>query len=270
MNLFNSYYDSDTKTLYGTHNSGFYSCINCTRISLYKLISQGIFPDTISLIHSLYTYRDQSDLDFYYLLYKKNDSFLKEIKTGVDFEMFCPTTSSHRDLNLDFFKPIDQTYFYPSEKVETQVEYFVKKYNIDPINTMAVLHRGNDKWKEAKLSSLSKWIDVIESKYKEGDRILIQTDEENFKNGFVEYFGDRCFTLEEMIFGNDLNHNITPVTNKLQWAINFESVMRIISKCRAIVNHTGNCALVPIVYRGTLSGEVQIYNDNVLDYDEKN
>jgi hypothetical protein len=44
MDLFNASYNPDTKTLTGTHESGFYSCINCLRISLYKLISQGIVP----------------------------------------------------------------------------------------------------------------------------------------------------------------------------------------------------------------------------------
>lgn len=270
MNLFNAYYDQNSKVLYATHNSGFYSCINCARISLYKLVSQGILPNSVSFINSLYMYRDQSDIDLYDILYRKDDRYLSEIKTGIDFDMFCPTLSSHEYLNLEFFKPIDKTYFAPSLKVEGQVESFIKKYNINFDNTIAVLHRGNDKWKETKLQSLNKWIDVIESKYVEGGRILIQTDEENFKNGLVEYLGDKCFIIEEMIFGNDLHNNIRPVTNKINWAINFESVMRIISRCNKIINHTGNCALVPIVYRGTLKGETQLFNEAVLCYDEKN
>lgn len=266
MNLFNATYDSQTKILYGTHISGFYSCINCTRISLYTLVSQGILPDQISLVHTLHWYKDNPFTDYYPLLYSTNLDNKKNIITNFDFESFCPTQKPHNELQLNHFFQIENTYFLPSNSVIRNIDKFIKKYNIQTENTLAVLHRGNDKWKETQLSPVEEWISVIESKYEDGMKILIQTDEEYFKQQFIQYFGDRCFTFDEMIFNNTRENNIRPVTNKQQWALNFETVMRIISKCKYIINHTGNCALVPIVYRGNTQGEVQIFNREIKYY----
>jgi hypothetical protein len=108
----------------------------------------------------------------------------------------------------------------------------------------------------------------VESKYTEGDRILIQTDEESAKNKFIQHFRDRCFVLEEMIFGNSYNTNIRPANNKEQWAVYFESVMRIIAKCKYIVNHSGNCCYGYILYRGNLKGDIQFFNQQVFQYEK--
>lgn len=266
MNLFHSYYDTEKKILYGTHNSGFYSCINCLRISLYKLISIGVFPDKLTLVDSLYEYKDFANTDIYEELYVKDERYIPDIRPVSSFEMFCPTLNKHGDLNLEFIAPIERAYFSPSDKVVRSYNRFITKYGIVPEKTLAILHRGNDKWKETKLVSAAKWIEVVESKLSEGFKILVQTDEDSFKNKMLSYFGDKCFCIEEMIFGNDYNHNIKPVYNKLQWCVNFDAVMRVISKCKIIINHTGNCALVPILYRGNLIGETQLFNNLVISY----
>jgi len=265
VELFHSIYSAENKTLYGIHNAGFYSCINCTRISLYKLISQGVWPDSVSLVHTLPLYKEFLTQDFYPILYQKNFKKIDKIKSKKHFDIFCPTITKHEDIDLEFCKSIEDVYFYPSDIVISRVGEFLKKYNIDLNNTLAVLHRGNDKWKEAKIQSPEKWIDIIDSKYN-GQKILIQTDEENFKNILINHYKDKCFTIDEMLFGNNMVSNIRPENNKTQWAIDFESVIRIISKCKIIINHTGNCAFVPVAYRGTTSGEVQLFNDEVYDF----
>jgi len=268
MDLFNSRYDADTKTLVGTHMSGFYSCINCLRISLYKLISKGIVPEKISLAETLDWYKSQYGQDLYPILYKTDLSKVPELNTNFDFEIFCPTALRHDKLDLKNFTPIENVYFQPSLSVELTTKLLETKYSIDHSNTIVILHRGNDKWKETKLSPVEDWIRVVESKYKEGDRILVQTDEERAKTLFVNHFGDRCFVLEEMIFGNSHDTNIRPANNREQWAIFFESVMRIIAKCKYIINHSGNCAMIPVIYRGNLKGNIQFFNEEVFQYEK--
>jgi hypothetical protein len=268
MDLFNARYYSDTKTLVGTHESGFYSCINCLRISLYKLVSQGIVPEKISLEDTLNWYKSHGKQDLYPLLYKTDLSKVSELNTNFNFDIFCPTALRHDGLDLKNFTPIENVYFQPSTNVEITTSLLETKYSIDPSKTIAILHRGNDKWKETKLSPIEDWIRVVESKYTEGDRILIQTDEESAKNKFIEHFRDRCFVLEEMIFGNSFNTNIRPTNDKEKWAVYFESVMRIIAKCKYIINHSGNCAMIPIVYRGNLKGDIQFFNQEVFQYEK--
>lgn len=263
MELWNSYYDTNSKVLYGTHTAGFYSCINCTRFSLYKLISQNIIPDKVSFTHTLLDYKDHRHQDLYDILYKKDQNNVINLSNNFQFEYFCPTLTSHDKIDFKPLLPIERAFFSPSTHVNDKVKELVCKYDINLNNTLAVLHRGTDKWKETKLSSLNVWIDTIES-FLDNEKILIQTDDELFKIGLTEYFGDRCFFVEGMIFGSDINSNVKPIFNKIQWAVNFESIMRIISKCKKLVNHSGNCALIPILYRGSTEKEIQIFNNEIL------
>lgn len=270
MELWHSSYNSDTGTLFGTHNAGFYSCINCVRMSLYKLLSNNIFPKDISLVNTLHQYKDFAHVDLFKLLYTINLDLLSQINMQHEFEMFCPTNTKHSAINFKFTHPIDSAYFSPSLEVNAKEFELMSTYDITPCNTMAVLHRGTDKWKEATMKSLTDWIDVIDGKNDESLKILIQTDDKNFLHGFTEYFGDRCFYIKENVFGSDRHSNVIPLHKRSDWAITFEAIMRIISKCKKIINHTGNCALVPVLYRGCLQGETQLFNDEIIDYDLNN
>jgi len=261
-------YNSEENSLIGIHQSGFYSCINCLRISLYKLISEGILPKKISLENTLDWYKDHLNQDLYPILYKTDFSKIDKINKNFQYEMFCATAVRHLDLDLKNFIPIEEVYFLPSDIIVQNISTLEKKYNIDYTKTLAVLHRGTDKHKETKLSPVNDWIETIEKYYEEGHKILIQTDDENAKKQFIEHFKDRCFTLEEMIYGSDQNSNVKPHFNKTQWSINFESVMHIISKCNRMINHAGNVAMIPILYRKSLVKTIQFYNGEIIDHDK--
>jgi len=264
MKLHYATYEPETKTLTGIHQSGFYSCINCVRISLYKLISVGIIPEKISFENTLHWYKDCPSEDSYPFLYKTNFQHIDKINKSFDNNMFCATEVKHKDLDFKNYIPIENVYFLPSQQVIEKVDSLVKKYNINYNNTLAVLHRGNDKWREAKLSSVETWIKVIEENYKENQRILVQTDELKFKQQLLNYFKDRCFFFEEMLFSDNAYDNVKPSFNKKNWSLDFESVIRIISKCNTIINHAGNVAMIPILYRGGTDGTVQIYNEEII------
>lgn len=268
MELWHSEFDERTKILYGIHTAGFYSCINCVRMSLYKLISRNIFPDKISFLKTLHLYRDSNDIDLYGALYQKDENLINQIGVNSSFEIFCPTNADHTNIIFNYTTPIERAYFYPSGRVSSKIEFLTKKYDINFSKTIAVLHRGTDKWKEAELLPISNWIDVIDDRIEDGDKIFIQTDDEHFLNGFLEYYGDRCFYITENVFGTDRNSNVVPVFNKTEWCVSFEAIMRIVSKCKKIINHTGNCALVPILYRGNLKGETQFFGKKIIDYDK--
>jgi hypothetical protein len=255
-------YDVLSKTLYGTHVSGFYSCINTTRIALYSLISNGIFPENISLEKTLTWYKQNLTDDFYPLLYKKTELI------NVDpfcFEVFCPTLISYNNIDFQNLVKIENCYFNPSELVSKQIQLLISKYNINYANTVAVLHRGNDKWREAVLKEPKFWIQEIENKLTDTNtKILLQTDEERTKNIITQYFKDKCFIFEEMLFNDTY---VKPCTNFEQWAVTFESIMRIISKCQYIITHSGNCGFIPIIYRGNVKQVTQLLSNGLfLDF----
>jgi hypothetical protein len=265
INLHYSSYDEKTKTLYGIHQSGFYSCINCLRVSLYRLISNNIIPQKISLENTLYWYKNNYTEDYYPLLYKTDLSKLNQINCNFTNEFGCPTSIKYNNFDFKNCIPIENVYFLPSDYVNNTTENLIKKYNIDLSKTIAILHRGNDKWKETKLSPVDKWIEIIEKKYKNGYRILIQTDEASAKERFLNHFKDISFVFEEMIFNDNIDSNIKPDSNKKEWALNFESIMRIISKCNMIITHTGNCGIIPIIYRKNINNTLQFFNDEIID-----
>ena len=239
-------YDETTGILYGTHRSGFYSCINVTRIALYKLISQGIIPTSISFKDTLHNYKELPTDDLYPHLYTIDNNAIKYITTNFDFDYFCPTLIDYKYFDFNYFTFIERAFFSPSEKVQHKITDLIKTYNITPTNTIAVLHRGNDKCQEATLADPEQWINQTKQQLDTNSRILIQTDEEITRDIVTNYFGDRCFTFKEMIFTNTYSK---PENNFTDWAICFESIMRIISKCKKIITHSGNCGFIPILYR---------------------
>lgn len=255
MKLYHSYYDESSKILYGTHESGFYSCINEVRNSLYKLVTNKIYPERISFEHTLKRYRGNEDL--YPILYKTNLEQIETLKEhDFSFEYFCPTELSLKDLDYDKVKLVENVYFSPSEIIKNRVLKLEQKYNIDYKHTMAILHRGNDKYREAVLLPFEEWISHIEKTNYDNLKILIQTDEENFKTGFLKTHGFNGFIFEEMLFNNSY---VLPHENKVGWCINFEAIMRIISKCKRISTHSGNGGIIPIIYRGNLKEVSQCY-----------
>jgi hypothetical protein len=268
MDLFHSKYDQETKTLTGHHSSGFYSCINTVRVSLYELISKGIVPNKISFKDTLTWYKDDTEKDYYDLLYKTDFNNVFNIKTNFPLRDLCFTNTKHNKYDFKHLTPIENVYFQPSDHVLNNIDHFVKKYNINFDKTLAVFHRGNDKWKEIRLSPVDDWISIIEKFYKPDYKILIQTDEQEAKEKFINHFKDRCFVFDEMIFENDKKKNVIPKQNKEKWVLDFETVVRIISKCDFLINHTGNCAFIPIIYKGNTNKEIQFYDNQIFYYDK--
>lgn len=248
-----SLYDQENKILYGTHYAGFYSCINTTRISVFDLASRGMLPATISFKDTLMSYKSHKNEDLYPLLYKQNS--LIERNTNFDFKWFCPTLIKYSDIDFKNFVPLNNFYFCSSNLVKTNTEKLLKKYNIDLSNTIAVLHRGTDKWREATLVDPQLWLNEIQKKITPSTRILIQTDEESTKNFLVNALKDKCFIFDEMMFNNTY---VKPNSNYNEWAVNFESIMRIIANCSYVITHSGNCGIVPILYREGVNNVTQL------------
>jgi hypothetical protein len=262
--LYHSSYDTHNNILYGTHKSGFYSCINEVRNSLYRLISEKKYPLQISFELTLDWYKDGGDI--YPLLYKTNyDKINNLYNLNFSFEYFCPTALNLPKLFFSKIKLIEETYFSPSDIVLNNIEELEQKYKIDYNNTLAVLHRGTDKHCEAALASIEDWISHIESVNDKDYNILIQTDDIIYKEAFLKKF-PKAFVFDEMIFNNQY---VRPNTNKNKWSINFESIMRIISKCDKIITHSGNVGVIPVIYKGNLKNVSQCFNDGKFKFFNK-
>ena len=260
--LLNSYYNPCDNTLHGTHIAGFYSCINQLRISLYVLASEGILPTALTLQETLHWYKEEySAVDYYPILYKIDQVNEKSIGEKFNFNVFCPNSINYNAYEFEKLLPIETRYFSPSIDVTNNVARLISKYNISPNNTLAVFHRGTDKGSEVTLKSFEYWLSMVESKLDTDNKILIQTDDVEFKEGFVKHFGDRCFTFDEMVFDNK---HVKPTDAHKTWVINYESIVRIIALCKKIIVHTGNGGLIPIIYRKHAQNVTQLCSNGVF------
>lgn len=253
--LYHSFYNEFDQTLHGLHESGFYSCINEVRNSLYRLMNEKIYPKKISFENTLAWYRNSEDL--YPILYKTDSSKIDGLKDHTfNFTYFCPTALDLKTFDFEKADLVEKVYFSPSDRVLERVESLKKKYDIDYENTLAILHRGTDKHREATLLSKDEWCQHIKSRNDKDYRVLIQTDELQFRNCFEDTFPNSFF-FDEMIFRNAY---VLPSDFKVQWSVDFEAIMHIISKCKKIVTHSGNVGFIPVLYRRGLHGVSQCFN----------
>ena len=176
---------------------------------------------------------------------------------------FNPNRCQYNHLNFSLIKIIEECYFNPTDIIHNNIERLIQKYNISLQNTIAVLNRGTDKYTEVTLAPTAQWIQVIKNLCDVNDKILIQTDDYKVKTELIDYFGKQSFVFaDEMIFSE--TYSMPQQKDSIQWAINFESIMRIISKCRTIITHTGNCGIIPIIYKRNANNVTQLLHTGIF------
>ena len=249
-------YDSIKNILYGNQdNAGYYSCINQTKLGLYSLISKSIIPEKISFENTLKPYKENPNNDIFDLIYKIDHSNIKNLNTNFHYENFDVNYIDYDNIDFENFKKINDVFFNPSDLVLERISFLENKYNIDYENTLCVFHRGNDKHWEVKPIPLDVWVKVAKD-FGENYRILVQTDSLDAKDFFVKNLSN-TFIFEEMLFEN-VGGNVKPSIDKTNWIINFESVVRIVSKCKMLLTHHGNCGFAAVMFRGNTENVVQM------------
>jgi hypothetical protein len=114
------------------------------------------------------------------------------------------------------------------------MELFKKKYKIVPGNCLGVYYRGTDKYTETELPDPNLYIKAAHKlNY---DSILIQTDQQQVLNLFIDNFKNKCIIIEEIpTVSNNIGCHHQQKDNKLQTAIELNSVLRIISECKEVL-----------------------------------
>lgn len=135
------------------------------------------------------------------------------------------------------------------------IKTFEVKYNIDYNNTLGVVFRGTDKHRECVLGTVDAWINQTKEilKLNSSLRILIQTDQEQYRDRFCKEFGDTCFFFEEVktTTTDTVMHYITKKEEKLPQTKNIHTAVMILARCKYLLNHAGNTGYAIATYRGT-------------------
>ena len=268
------------KTLRVTHNAAFFSCCTIRLLEIIKYFNiNKELPEIVDSSEQFQLHKSQNG-DITDCFFKTtSDQILYErdirLSKSNDEEQF----SKYSEINFLKVNPFVTKYFTLSAQVVEKVNFFKDKYNIDFENTCSVFYRGLDKITETDLGSHDVFIEKCRDIKKEDPKIkfFVQTDELDFQEIFLLEFPDSIF-LEELPKLKKQNTLLThhiPVEKRLDFGIEFLSATFIVSQCKFVVTHSGNCGIWSVLFRGNTenvfqwvtAGRNREFNPDLVRYD---
>jgi hypothetical protein len=243
------------KVLRVTHNAAFFSCCS---IRLYDIInyfnSNKELPEIVDSSEQFQMHKNQpGDITHY---------FFKTTEDNIPYsnEVIFTTSNDERQfldystINLKEVLPFVKKYFKLSDFTRQRIDFFIEKYRINYQDVCAVYYRGLDKVTETNVGSHETFIDKCKEIHSKNPNIkfLVQTDELDFVEKFISEFGD-CILINEL---PKIRKQTTLVTYHIQpehrvnFGIDFLAATYIVSQCKILVTHSGNCGLWSVLLRG--------------------
>ena len=250
------------------HNSGFFSCCS---VAVYDIIThiktQKSIPDVdFSQIFGLYKGSGQGckpDQDAYKHFFKFDCSQSINIEEISNCNYEKMPHLDYRLSPLEPTKPIIKRWFTPSDTVQSMVGDFCDQYNIDPQKTIGIFFRGTDKYSEVAETPYDIFTSQVHNlldTHKDVNRVFLQTDQQQFIDYFQEEYPDiDSFYIKEhptTTTKRGLHLGIIK-KNKILYTQIYFAALLILSKCKVLINHTGNGARWAIEYRGNTDNAIQ-------------
>ncbi len=247
--------DEKDKHILCTHNAGFYSNMTETINAIIYLTQSGKRVSDISFALSHYLYKDNYNADIFKDFFTINHKKIKEVEKDFNQnkELLFPNNSIYKNLDFPSLSLLLSTYFNPTKVVTENIIKIEDKYKINYEKLIAVHYRGTDKKEECSLADPLDYINVVKKilDYQKDLIIMIQTDQQSVCDLFLKNFGNKCFFIDELPMSeSSLPIHKTIEENRLNYAINIDSVCRIMSKAKYLILGTGNMACITTLYRG--------------------
>ena len=233
------------------------------------LANQGISPKKIHLTSGCDKYcnhSDNSDIDLYPIFFKPDVYQNYELWTTLPRFVH----GRYSLAKTERWHPFIKRWFNPSDQVMAKVEKYSKEYQFDPEETIGVFYRGTDKKFEIPISDFRKYRQVLKFLLKKNpeSRIFVQTDQEEFRDYLIGEFGSRCFYLEEMPVakGSTGLHFLKDEElqiDRVEYGVRVLAATYLMSRCKALINCTGNMALWITFYRGH-TNEMYQFDENAV------
>jgi hypothetical protein len=217
-------------------------------------MNNGRTTTKISFVNSFFHFKDKKKQDVYNDFFYLNKKELSNINDYYNLgEVFYSNWATYKNLKFNYLNKIISTYFNPSAETLKRISFLEEKYNFNWQKTIAVQYRGTDKYLECKLVDPLEYIKLVEEIIvdKPDYRVMIQTDQKQVLDLFLDKFGSRCFYFTEMPQTESklVMHKIIK-DNKLDFSFNIEAVTRIQAKAEYLILGSGNMAFMTSVYRG--------------------
>lgn len=254
----NPFCSVDKETLYITHSSGFFA--NCT-ISLFCIVQYynnfKKLPTHVDFSKTFSSFKDNYDHDIFGEYFSIKDT---EIPYKNNIHMNWHSLFNYSEEPYNDLAPFVEKYFYPTMEVQSISESISEKYEIDYRNTLVICYRGTDKYLDTGLGTYEEYLEKARACLLDnpGMKVLVQTDQGQFLDLCYKELAS-VFHIEELPVtkSNIAMHDIIARNDKIVWTKNFLGVIFLISKCKYIINHSGNVARWICLYRGSAEGSVQ-------------
>lgn len=247
-----------SKTLFTSHNAGFFSCCSIRLFDIINYFNRyKELPERVDSSAQFAHYKSNPKQDLTELYFsscpKTPIGYHGEIK--VSYTDLEPQFSPYSQLNLYAVLPFVERYFTLSCHVQYDLyKFFIRKYNIDIDNTCAVFYRGNDKVTETSIATYDEFINKAKEvqKANPGIKFLVQPDETNFLHTFLKEFPDAIY-FEETPHIQKKDSCVfyeVPVKERAEYAAKFLAAVKVISQCKHLIIHSGNGGCWSIFFRG--------------------
>jgi len=251
------------------HRSGFFSCCSVACYDIIEYIKRYQSVPEVDFAKTFTLYKDFLNENVYNMYFKFNESQELNIDSISNIKYNKFSLFNYKNEDLKNIKPIIQKWFNPSDSVFKYVELFIDKYEIDMDKTLAICFRGTDKFIDIEEPSYESFISHVPSimQNKELDRVFIQTDQTQFIDFFKSSYPNiPVFSIQEIPTTRSKKHLYKGIIqkNKVTHAQMFLAVMQILSRCKFLINHTGNVARWIVTYRGSTENMIQYKGNKLL------
>jgi hypothetical protein len=265
------------KVLKVTHNAGFFSCCSVRLFEIIKYFNENReLPEMVDSSEQFKIHKNEN-IDITNIFFSDSDESIlytnNVIFSGADNE---PQFSDYTMINYKQVSPFISKYFKPSDTVNNTINRFISQYGIETDEICGVFYRGLDKHRETNIADYDTYINkCLDIKSKYNVRFFVQTDESEFLKAFITVFPDTIYISEIPTMSKSdtlLTYHI-PMGSRVEFGVNFLSATIILSKCKYLVTHSGNCGKWACLFRGNSDNVYQFitagksvdYN-NILEY----
>lgn len=251
------------------HSGGFFSCCSVACYDIIKHIKQHQSVPEVDFSKTFSLYKDFQDQNVHNMCFKFNQSQELNVDKISKINYNRISLFDYKNEDLLSIEPVIQKWFCPSDLVLDYVQSFIKKYEIDTSRTLAICFRGTDKFIDIEETSYESFISHVPNIIKSQgiNRVFIQSDQTQFIDFFKNYYPKiPVFNIQEIPTTSSKKHLYKGIIeeNKISHAQMFLAAMQILSRCKFLINHTGNVARWIVKYRGSTHNTMQYKNNQLL------
>lgn len=262
--------DNECYNLTDTHKGGFFSCTFSALNSIVQAYNYcKILPRNINLDACLSMSCDSSG-NLYDAFFSIKDAininsclgaFSDPNKNMYKIPIIF-ASRPFREQNYNAISPLWNKYFNLNENMQSLCGQLINKYNINPSETLGVYYRGSDKIKEEQLPTYQEYINKAKETLAKGSfkRVIIQTDEEKFKDLFLSSIKN-SFHIDELGFSEtgdgvhrELRQKGRGRTKNSEYML---AVVYIFSQLNSLIVNTSHVSYAMCLYRNSVKNVLQ-------------